>query len=113
MRQQFVNGFLAMGPTVIKSITFRHCTANNYVAGQSYTPVYTQYTARGSIGAIGQREVGQGKVLAGDSRVIIPVSELTVVPTTNDRLIVDGTEYAIIEPKQDPLGAFWNILVRL
>jgi hypothetical protein len=53
-------------------------------------------TVRGVLENVKQREVG-GLIQAGDKKLMIAAADVTVVPTTADRVIIEGRLLQVVE----------------
>lgn len=51
-------------------------------------------------------------IQAGDVKVIVLATTLSVTPTTADKITTRGTERAIIRVDRDPAGATWTLQAR-
>lgn len=60
-----------------------------------------------------ERQKSTADVVAGDMLLMMPVSNLGVVPDTLDRVIRGSDEWTIVKHEVDPAGAAYSLHLRL
>lgn len=59
----------------------------------------TDYTVTGAVFGFPDQNVNGTNILTGDKRILISAQGLTVVPQTNDFLLIEGVKHSIVNIK--------------
>lgn len=96
----------------LRKVTQTSRSAGNLTAGRQ--PTTADYTCKGFIDS--QENQPFPDTLAKDGMKIIVLLgdsiESDQVPTTQDRVIIESTEYNIVEVDRDPASATYTLMVR-
>jgi hypothetical protein len=88
-----------------KAVVLREFAGNTFdpSTGQN-TASYTDHNANAVVRSYAERLIDGSSVQVGDLEVSVPAKDLTFVPDTQDRLRMDGVEYAIVNPQRTYSG---------
>ena len=99
-----------------QAATYRDYVSNAFTPSTgAYTPTYTDTTLRVLRGRVSLQEIAAsgGLYQRGDVRFLVDRVDLTVTPTREDRLVLGGDTYEIVDWSTDPISALWLIVARL
>lgn len=106
-------GFTALGD-IKKTMSYKA-----FGASSSYNPdtsalttVETTTTITGVVSQYDKREIDGESIRPNDQKILLQQSLLSAAPTINDRVVIDGISWAVIDMRQDPAGATWTLQVR-
>lgn len=105
-------GFLSLGdlPT---SVTYTSKGAPTYVPSDgTYTSTDVEYTVSMLLTSYRIEEIDDVVVLKTDRKGIIPSSELTPTPKTDDTVTISDVAWQVVNVKQDPAEAAWIFQLR-
>lgn len=100
---------------VMYPVTVSRTTGGHYDPGTgAVVPgTSTDHIARGFVDSFSSYEIANNIVLAGDRRVLILATSLSITPTpATDTVSANGQTLTIVAVKSDPAGAVWEIQAR-
>lgn len=112
---------LLVEPQVSVALTYRRYTGQTFTPSTgANTPTYTDTALRAVRVDVSAREVAAagGLYRQGDVRFLVPrvvvagVVALPIEPAKDDRLVVDGATYDLVDWASDQLGLTWRLVAR-
>ena len=107
------SGFSAIGDVKVTA-TYTQITKGTYnpVTGNS-PPTETTYTITDTVFySARDREIDGIKILVNDRRLMFQQTSLPITPSQDDKIIVDGRNYNIVNIIEDPAQATWTLFIR-
>jgi hypothetical protein len=102
----------AVLPATLRKITQGSRTGGNLTGGRN--PTTTDYSCRGFIDSQ-KRESLNGTLVDDGTKIVVLLGDTIAggqVPSTSDRVLIEGTEYSIELIDRDPASATYTLTVR-
>ena len=96
-------------------VTYKEYTGRTFTPSTGATVnAYTSSTLRAARTTLSARELaaGTGIYQAGDVKFMFARSDLTLTPQLQDRIVIDGVTYSLVNWQTDILAMFWFVIAR-
>lgn len=72
-------------------------------------PTTTSYTCKAVRDSYTVSDKRNTSILAGDAKILILVNSLSVTPTKDDVIVLQGSRFSVVDIDADPANAVWTI----